>query len=108
MTASAHRYTCDQLGACQARTTPCQACPSEGTASAQRIIRSTVGQPAGNCPPGVCMGLATCADTLCHGHPCNDVPDGERDPVATARFWRWYIGACCVLLLVGGIVASRW
>jgi hypothetical protein len=51
MSASAHRYTCDQLGACQSRPTPCTSCTpdpyllntaqpvSEGTASAQRIER---------------------------------------------------------------------
>lgn len=42
MTASQHSYTCDQLGACQARATPCPQCittpVSEGTASAQRLL----------------------------------------------------------------------
>ena len=26
MSASAHRYSCDQLGACQSRQTPCKGC----------------------------------------------------------------------------------
>lgn len=43
MSASAHRYSCDQLGACQSRSTPCSTCTStrprtsEGTASDQRL-----------------------------------------------------------------------
>jgi hypothetical protein len=29
MSASAHRYSCDQLGACQSRTTPCSGCTQQ-------------------------------------------------------------------------------
>jgi len=41
MTAGQYRRTCDELGICQERQPPCNECPplSEGTASAQRILK---------------------------------------------------------------------
>lgn len=51
MTASAYRYTCDQLGACQSRATPCQSCTPApyllNTARLHRVDASQLPQGAG-------------------------------------------------------------
>lgn len=46
MSATAHRYTCDQLGTCQSRVNPCPSCKpassvSEGTRSARTLLEDT-------------------------------------------------------------------
>lgn len=44
MSASAHRYTCDQLGVCQSRSTPCAGCQhpfAPGAITRHRSARRT-------------------------------------------------------------------
>lgn len=58
MSASAYRQTCDQLGACQGRATPCQNCPaaSEGTQSARRLLADRVDTADLRAPVRVVIG----------------------------------------------------
>lgn len=98
---------------------------SEGTASAQTILRSVplaslhrvdtrqlpddsaamfAGRPEQRCGQGVCRGLPTCTDTHCEGHPANAVTEDERD----ARLTRWVWGAYAATvaaLIVWGVLA---
>ena len=97
--------------------------PSEGTASAQRLLMHRGGFAAavpahadkpscGNA--GQCWRQSTCADHYCPGHPVNnpptrpamhtepDVPTSERAPAARAAVWRWYLGGLVVAAVLVG------
>lgn len=50
------------------------------------------------CRPGMCQGLPTCQDVHCEGHPCNDVTDDERDPVALRWFLAGYLAFIAVCM----------
>jgi hypothetical protein len=135
MTASAHRYTCKQLGVCQNRTTPCIYCPPQRDRSltteplllnTERLHRVDASQ----LPQGAGVSLGHCRTDLdrtpsqgCTGdcdqgrrctcrfaasttpHTEPLVPESDRDPAWRAWFWRGYIA---MLLAVVASVLWPW
>ena len=126
MTASTHPQNCKAstmtIDPCARKAKPCSACHlkqinSEGTASAQRIIRAPLTSTA--LPAcgvnGNCYRQTTCGDHYCPGHPVNNPPTkparhhtepvAEIDYALRARFWRWYITGWAVFI---GVVVLAW
>jgi hypothetical protein len=52
------------------------------------------------CTDAVCRGHPACPRHTCNGHPIHDPREDELDPQARARFWRAYLAAISLLILL--------
>jgi hypothetical protein len=126
MSASAHRYTCDELAACQSRPTPCTSCTPDpyllNTARLHRVDASLLPKDTGvslghcrtdlpahrvismkpdhACAPLRCMGDPACPDHNCESHPRNAAREDERD----ARLARWVWGTYAAIVVVSVVL----
>lgn len=84
-----------------------EAVPFKPKARPLRLIRITeppttaqpAQQPCGHeCASGSgCFGHPDCTDRECPGHPDHSADHHHNSPLASARFWRWYVAAWVAL-----------